>query len=107
MGFTDRKPFTVTNEHLAARWGGALPPRAARFYLRCALCGHTFAAGDVARWIYTNSDSDDRIAGNPFVCAECDGAEEEVIAKLRSMAAEFRDIEQRFWWFVRMSRGAQ
>lgn len=64
MSFTDGKQFTVTSENLATY---------KRFRKRygCSLCGHTFKAGDSARWIYANG-TPGAVTGNFFVCAGCD-----------------------------------
>ena len=104
MCWTDQKPFTVTREHLDMRWGCLPVGKAARVYLRCAMCGHRFEEGDTARWVFTNFDGDAfrHIGGNPFFCASCDGPD--VLDRLRAMAAEWRACRERFWWFAK--RGA-
>jgi len=60
MSFTDQKPFAATPERVASlnKYGRVW---------QCALCGHKFAAGDVARWVYANGTRD-MATGNFFVC---------------------------------------
>lgn len=97
MSFTDRKPFTVTPDHLKARWSGGKPGE----MLRCAWCGHKFTVGDVARWVMTNVPKYNglRVSGNPFVCQECDGPDDDIVSKLADLSKEF--YSERFWWFQR------
>jgi FtsP/CotA-like multicopper oxidase with cupredoxin domain len=97
MSFTDQKPFLVTTEDTKKRWG----TNGEAF--GCALCGHMFQEGDTARWVYTNGATRPAhvltklsIAGNPFVCNKCDGPQEEVLAKLWALLAEFS--QPKFWW---------
>ncbi len=91
MSFTDGKPHTVTSKHLATKWGGYQ----AKQYFRCRMCGHTFVEGDVFRWLYTN-DLEGGYAGNPIVCAACDGPD--AIDRWRALCDEARS--PRFWWFT-------
>lgn len=88
--FTDRKQHVVTQRCLDAKWG--VP-------LRCCLCGHRARVGSVLRWIYTNDEQGP--PGNPFVCKNCDGPEEEVRARLSERSKEFKS--KKFWWFRRMA----
>ena len=91
-GFTNQRPFVVTEKDCQKPWSGGKNG----IYFRCYLCGHKFAPGDTARWQYTN---DVRGAGgNPFVCVSCDGTKEEVIAKWLAM---HREADGRMWWFCR------
>ncbi len=87
------KPFVVTEKHVKA-WERSRKP------LRCCLCGHVFQSGDTARWIFTNSDPDYRIAGNPHICQKCDGPKEDLLARLHALAEEFSGVQERFWWFI-------
>ena len=95
VSFTDQGPFTVTEDHVKAWWGGY---RDARLF-RCAWCGHRFRVGDVARWVYTNDGGEQTrgLSGNPFICTKCDGPRPEILARLRATLAEF--TADRFWWF--------
>ena len=65
MSFTDQKPFVVNQKTFDAYARIKKP-------FNCSLCGHKFAVGDKARWVYANSTKDAR-CGNFFVCADCDG----------------------------------
>lgn len=65
MSFTDRKPFVVTAGNVATF------QRLKQNYY-CALCGHQFTEGDIARWIYANSTP--HSPGNFFACSRCDDA---------------------------------
>lgn len=58
-----QQPFTVTDEHMKARWGGGF---------HCKLCGIKFQVGLVIRWVYCNSTPGQQ-TGNFFVCSGCDG----------------------------------
>lgn len=60
--WTDGKPFVVTKELAAARWGSPFG---------CLLCDHLFAEGDTARWVYTNHGKWPWRGGNFFVCEDC------------------------------------
>ena len=87
MSFTDGKPWTVTEKDLTIRWSCGKPGE--RF--RCYICGHKFIVGDVVRWQYTNDTPG--AAGNPLVCAACDGPD--VIEKWKECV---RIASHRFWW---------
>ena len=106
MSFTDQKPFAVTDEHVRAPWSGVRPEKGATTHpeFRCAWCGHRFRAGDVARWVFTNTSdpATKGLSGNPFICAACDGPRDEILARLRATMAEF--VADRFWWFRGRSR---
>lgn len=71
--FTDSKPFVV---------GKAL----VRHKKNCRLCGHVFAEGDGARWIYCNS-TPGQGTGNFFVCSACDDTDENCMAKAKESRA--------------------
>lgn len=60
--FTHQKPFTVDDV-----WIKAFTRHKKRF--GCALCGHEFKDGDVARWVYAGGSG----LCNFFVCPTCDG----------------------------------
>jgi len=91
--FTNQQAFIVTANDLTRPWGGHRD--GSRF--RCALCGHRFTEGDTARWVFTNGTPG--AGGNPFVCSDCDGTNEEVIAKWRQHIADFRASKDKFWSF--------
>lgn len=80
-------PADVTAEWLCGKGGK---------YFRCALCGYRFQVGDRWRLVYTNSTPG--AGGNPLVCKECDGTNEQVIEKWLALRAE---ANERFWWFTR------
>lgn len=105
MSFTDQKPFTVTDEHIHARWSGRRVAKDATTHplFRCAWCGHRFKVGDVARWVFTNCSGEETkgISGNPFICAPCDGPRLEILRRLREAHEEFR--AERWWWFRQSS----
>jgi hypothetical protein len=105
MSFTDQKPFTVTEEHITASGNGRRAEKGAKTHplFRCAWCGHRFEVGDTARWVFTNGGGAETkgIAGNPFICAKCDGPRTEILARLRTALVEFE--ADRFWWFRRYS----
>jgi len=88
MSFTDRKPFVVTEEQTHLAWSGK--PDGARF--RCGCCGYKFRAGNIARWEFTNDTPG--ACGNPFVCQQCDGPKEKIVARLR----ELEELKNRFGW---------
>lgn len=95
MSFTDGQPFEITEKHLATKWGGYKASK----LLRCAWCGHTFQLGDLARWVYTNSEEDHSIGGNPFICVNCDGSREQILEKLSAMSQAYKAAEKTYWWF--------
>ena len=69
----------------------------------CALCGHDFTPGDTFRFILTNTRQCNDLGvpgGNPFVCAACDGTNEEVYAKLVNGEKEWKAIKNKWWWFL-------
>ena len=94
--WTDRTPFVVTAPMLRLPWDGHRDGRS----FRCALCGHRFAAGDAARWIFTNDGTKRAPSGNPFVCGNCDGTDDEVRAKLCALVEEAKAVLPRFWWVI-------
>lgn len=61
MSFTNQNPFEVTEE---LRKGFTRGKR--RF--QCSMCGHEFAVGDVAKWVYANYADSPVRCGNFFVC---------------------------------------
>lgn len=70
MSFTDQKPFLVTKQLLEAFKRKRRP-------WCCALCGHLFAEGETARWLFSN-----RRCGNFFFCQPCNqGSNEEILTK--------------------------
>lgn len=89
MSFTDQKPFVVTEADMLAPWNGYRDGRT----FRCFLCGDFFGVGDIVRWIYTNS-TPGCSAGNPFVCAACDGPD----ALDRIVAHSKIELDPRYWW---------
>ena len=97
MSFTDQKPWTVTAKDIASKWG--VSGKGSEL-LRCAWCGYRFVEGDTARLVYTNSDEElcQGINGNPFICVDCDGPREDILAKLQELKREVQ--QQRFWWFL-------
>ena len=108
MSLLDGKPHIVTETNCKARWSGG----ANGIYLRCSLCGHKFVPGDVMRFVITNTRAccDAGVpGGNPKVCAACDGTNEEIYAKWKTMHEEWTKIEVRFWEFIRQAeaRGGQ
>ena len=71
--------------------------------LRCSLCGHDFTPGDTFRFIMTNTRQCNDLGvpcGNPFVCAVCDGTNDEVYAMLIAAKKEWREISKKWWWFL-------
>jgi len=69
----------------------------------CALCGHDFVEGDVLRFIMTNTPQCCQLGvpgGNPFVCLECDGTNDEVYAKLIAGETAWQEIKKKYWWFL-------
>lgn len=95
MGFTDGKPFTVTENDIHRPWSGGANGK----YFRCGLCGYKFKAGDIARWVFTNSIKG-AAGGNPFTCQKCDGSD--VIDRWTELNEEWkREKNGRFWMFTR------
>lgn len=90
MSFTNGLPWTATAEDCQRPWSGGI--KGSRF--RCYLCGHKFTPGDRVRWQYTNDVPG--AGGNPFVCHDCDGTKDEIVAKWKAM---YRDAHNRMWWF--------
>lgn len=76
MSFTDQKPFRVAQEHVVGFTRHRKP-------WCCSLCGHVFAAGDIARWVYANS-TPGLGCGNFFVCPKCDGENGEVLERAKA-----------------------
>ena len=88
--------FVATEKHVKAPWNGN------KKNFRCAWCGHRFEVGDHVRAVYTNTSAPENryIQGNPLICSDCDGPdEEEVKARLRETAEAFRG--ERSWWHLR------
>lgn len=73
MKYLDGKPFIVTDGDISTF------KRIKKPY-HCKLCGHKFAAGDTARWIYANG-TPGACTGNFFVCKDCDGETSDVIKR--------------------------
>lgn len=84
-----QKPWVVTPEDVAVKWGCGKPGER----LRCHLCGHRFQVGDVARWVIDNDGRSQGGMGNFFTCQKCDGPD--VRQRWWAMCAEVRT---RFWW---------
>lgn len=84
------KQQVATEAHCKAPWGGR--KNGERF--RCSLCGHKFLVGDMFRMVYTNDIP--KTDGNPLVCSECDGTDEEVRQKWREMCEL---AHTKFWYF--------
>ena len=97
--FTKMQPFAATEDDVKARWGS----RSGLF--RCAICGHRFQVGDLARWFYTNSaEVHKTVRGNPFVCGDgSHGSDDEVTAKLVAMGQEVNELRKQYWWFFKMA----
>lgn len=93
MSFTNGKPWTVTEEDEHLDWSCGKDGK----YFRCALCGHKFKAGDIARWQYTNDVPG--AGGNPMLCQKCDGPKEKIVAEIKRRLDEFN--AERNWWFRR------
>lgn len=74
-----RKGFVVTAEQAKLHWGG----RKDGSNFACRLCGHRLKEGDKARWIYANS-TPGMHTGNFFVCGDCDGSDEDVLARAKA-----------------------
>lgn len=91
MSFTDQRPWTVTENDMATRWGG-IDARSERSRFRCMLCGHRFEVGDSARWVYMNGTAGAH-CGNVFVCQPCDG--DDVRDRIVAHAKEGRE---KHWW---------
>ncbi len=91
MSFTDQKPFIATEENIHSPWNGYRDGR----NFRCGFCGKKFKVGDIVRWVYTNDSNIKGVAGNPFVCSECDAPHSELIKKLSDIYQEF--IQDKFW----------
>lgn len=92
VDFTNQKPFVVTERDMKFPWGGYRDGR--RF--RCGLCGHRFAKGDTARWVYLGGSG----LLNAFVCQGCDGSNESIINRLKEIRSEFHS--DKFWLFREM-----
>lgn len=84
MSFTDCKPFVIDAETFKAF-------HRVKKRFNCKLCGKIFAEGDGARWIYANFKDSPVHCGNFFVCASCDGSNEDV---LKRAAASYEQAEK-------------
>lgn len=79
-GWLSGKAFTVSQEtfdafsRLKKKFG-------------CKLCGHTFAVGDIGRWIYCNG-TPHQTTGNFFVCSKCDEPNEVLMPKAKASLQE-------------------
>jgi hypothetical protein len=79
-------PFVATEADCnVTRWSCAGPGE--RF--RCFKCGHKFVPGDTVRWQFTNDTPG--ASGNPFVCVNCDGPKEKIVADIIALRAAA-------WW---------
>lgn len=92
MSFTDGVRWQVTAKDLTYSWSGE--KNAAAF--RCRLCGHKFAVGDTARFVYANFKDSPSNYGNFFTCTGCDGPD-----VLERAAAQELEAQTRFWWLRR------
>lgn len=90
MGFTDGKPWRVTEEDCKRPWSGKTDGT----YFRCYLCGHEFKSGDIARWQFMGNFA----MVNLMICESCDGTPGELASKWQAMREE---SENRMWWFCR------
>lgn len=72
MSFTNQQPFKVTQQSISG-----FTSFGRRF--NCKLCGHVFALGDMARWVYANGGGSPVRCGNFFVCEKCDGPNDAVL----------------------------
>ncbi len=88
MSIMNGKPFIATEKHCNAPWSGL------KENFRCFNCGHRFKIGDIVRCQYTNDTQG--ACGNPFVCTECDGTKEEIVAKIK----EGNEQMKRMWWYI-------
>ena len=75
-----------------ARWAGYRPGEG----FRCYFCGRKMVPGDKYRAVYTN---DLRGAGgNPLVCEQCNGTNEELRARWIKINLEVDDFLKKYWW---------
>lgn len=83
MGFTDRKPWTITEKDVATKWG------LAGGKLACYLCGKVAEVGEMFRWLYMNGASPS--PGNVMCCSKCDhvGIEDEIRASVVAWEKSF------------------
>lgn len=93
--FTNGQPRVFTERDLQYRWGLNSKRRG---ILRCSLCGHTMAVGEIWRWVYCLGASHDiggkiRGVSNASVCASCDGPD--VIDRWVALHKEF--YSDKFW----------
>ena len=89
-------PTVATEKHCKAPWSGGEKGK----YFRCGFCGHRFKVGDTFRMVFTNDMPG--AAGNPLICSECDGPNEEVRAKWAAKCKEFESFfSDRWWYFTR------
>lgn len=95
MSFTDQKPFIVTKKIINQPWGG----RSNGKHFKCHMCGHKFKIGDIVRWVFTNDI--EGAGGNPLVCKNCDGTNEQVREKWKFMNMEFNLMKSKWWWFFK------
>lgn len=72
-----KKPFEVTKSLFDA----FMRTKRGRGF-NCVLCGVKFSVGDKARWLCANTRK--ATCGNFFVCAACDGPNDDVIAKAQA-----------------------
>jgi hypothetical protein len=93
--FTDQKQRIATKADCKYPWYS----RRGGEDFRCGLCGYKFKPGDKWRWIYTNHTT---AWGNPLICKDCDGTDEEVIKKWKALHNEYQKLKEgRLWWFIR------
>lgn len=81
----------ATSEDIKRPWMGGKNG----IYFRCYLCGHKFQDGDQFRLVFSKH------YGNPLVCKECDGTNEDVLDKWESLNKELVEIEKKFWWYFK------
>ena len=94
-GILDGKQHVATIEQCNMKWGGATHGKK----FRCALCGYKFVPGSTFRFVMTNNQLGVP-AGNPFVCADCDGTNEEVYARLIEAQKVWNEVRNKWWWFM-------
>lgn len=85
MSFTDGKPWVVTDEDVALRWGGCSGGR-----LACGICGHQFNAGETCRWQFAGGKG----VCNFIVCQGCDGPPGELVARRKALFVDYERIKK-------------
>jgi hypothetical protein len=94
--FTSQQPMIATEKDCKGRWFDGNNGE----HFRCHLCGYKLQPGEHFRWIYTNNLP--RYGGNPIVCKLCDGSNEDVIERWKSLCDQWqKDKNEKYWSFVR------